>query len=141
MPPSSGLYLLGVFCFSCLSFGVQAISPHHWLVPLVHLSSFDYLFKEQATSLACTLKATKCTSLYLFTAENLHKSKKFCTFASEFENYGKRRTFVDHYMKPAWGMGLIDFAYPNSPTKPEQAYKLTPKGLELLATLEAETEN
>ena len=49
-----------------------------------------------------------------------------------------RRTFVDHYMKPAWGMGLIDFAYPNSPTKPEQAYKLTPKGLELLATIESD---
>ena len=38
-------------------------------------------------------------------------------------------------------MGLITFAYPNSPTKPEQAYKLTQKGLELLATMEAETEN
>jgi hypothetical protein len=37
-------------------------------------------------------------------------------------------------------MGLIAFAYPNSPTKPEQAYKLTSKGLELLATMEAETE-
>ncbi len=49
-----------------------------------------------------------------------------------------RRTFVDHYMKPAYYMGLVDFAYPNSPTKPEQAYKLTPKGLELLATLNCE---
>ena len=47
-----------------------------------------------------------------------------------------RRTFIDHYLKPACGMGLIAFAYPNSPTKPEQAYKLTPKGLELLATME-----
>ena len=46
-----------------------------------------------------------------------------------------RRTFVDHYMKPAYYMGLVDFAYPNSPTKPEQAYKLTQKGLELLASL------
>jgi len=49
-----------------------------------------------------------------------------------------RRTFVDHYLKPACGMGLIAFAYPNSPTKPEQAYKLTQKGLELLATMESE---
>ena len=49
-----------------------------------------------------------------------------------------RRTFVDHYMKPAYYMGLVDFAYPNSPTKPEQAYKLTQKGLELLATMESE---
>jgi hypothetical protein len=31
--------------------------------------------------MACTFKATKCTSLYLFVAENLHKSKNFCTFA------------------------------------------------------------
>ena len=52
-----------------------------------------------------------------------------------------RRTFIDHYLKPACGMGLIAFAYPNSPTKPEQAYKLTSKGLELLATMEVETEN
>ena len=49
-----------------------------------------------------------------------------------------RRTFIDHYLKPACGMGLIAFAYPNSPTKPEQAYKLTPKGLELLATMDEE---
>lgn len=49
-----------------------------------------------------------------------------------------RRTFVDHYMKPAYYMGLVDFAYPNSPTKPEQAYKLTQKGLDLLATLNDE---
>lgn len=48
-----------------------------------------------------------------------------------------RRTFIDHYLKPACGMGLIAFAYPNSPTKPEQAYKLTSKGLELLAELES----
>ena len=47
-----------------------------------------------------------------------------------------RRTFIDHYLKPACGMGLIAFAFPNSPTKPEQAYKLTSKGLELLATME-----
>jgi uncharacterized repeat protein (TIGR04076 family) len=53
----------------------------NWLVSLEHLSSLGYLLKVQATSLACTLKATKCTSLYLFTAENLHKSKNFCTFA------------------------------------------------------------
>jgi len=46
-----------------------------------------------------------------------------------------RRTFVDHYLKPAYYMGVVDFAYPNSPTKPEQAYKLTPKGLELLAEM------
>ena len=36
-------------------------------------------------------------------------------------------------------MGLITFAYPNSPTKPEQAHKLTEKGLELLATMEEDS--
>lgn len=51
-----------------------------------------------------------------------------------------RRTFIDHYLKPACAMGLIAFAYPNSPTKPEQAYKLTAKGLELLATMEEDAE-
>ena len=46
-----------------------------------------------------------------------------------------RRNFRDNYLKPACGMGLIAFAYPNSPTKPEQAYKLTAKGLELFSKL------
>ena len=51
-----------------------------------------------------------------------------------------RRTFVDHYMKPAYSRGLVDFAYPGSPTKPKQAYKLTPKGLDLLATMGEDAE-
>ena len=48
-----------------------------------------------------------------------------------------RRSLIDHYFGPARKQEYICFAYPNSPTKPEQAYKLTPKGLELLAELES----
>ena len=41
-----------------------------------------------------------------------------------------RKSLIDNYLKPAYSQGYIDFAYPNSPNKPEQAYKLTAKGLE-----------
>ena len=46
-----------------------------------------------------------------------------------------RRSLIDHYFTPAREQGYICFAYPNSPNKPEQAYKLTAKGLDLLAEL------
>lgn len=42
-----------------------------------------------------------------------------------------RRNFSDNYLRPTYLKGYIDFAYPNSPNKPEQAYKLTSAGLEL----------
>lgn len=50
-----------------------------------------------------------------------------------------RRSLIDHYFGPARKQEYICFAYPNSPNKPEQAYKLTAKGLELLAELNSET--
>ena len=49
-----------------------------------------------------------------------------------------RRSLIDHYFGPARKQEYICFAYPNSPNKPEQAYKLTAKGLELLAKLKEE---
>lgn len=53
-----------------------------------------------------------------------------------------RRSLIDHYFGPARKQEYICFAYPNSPNKPEQAYKLTAKGLELLEKLkEEEKEN
>ena len=41
-----------------------------------------------------------------------------------------RKSLIDNYLKPAYNQGYIEFAYPNSPNKPEQAYKLTAKGME-----------
>ena len=49
-----------------------------------------------------------------------------------------RRNFRDNYLKPATAKGLVKMQFPEVPSRPEQAYKLTPKGLELLATLTAE---
>ena len=46
-----------------------------------------------------------------------------------------RCTFTYNYMKPTWDRGLIDFAYTAAPNKPEQAYRLTAKGLDLYAQL------
>lgn len=40
-----------------------------------------------------------------------------------------RRNFMDNYIKPAQTQGLICFAFPNSPNKPGQAYRLTAAGL------------
>ena len=51
---------------------------------------------------------------------------------------GSRRSLIDHYFGPARKQEYICFAYPNSPNKPEQAYKLTAKGLELLEKLKEE---
>ena len=49
-----------------------------------------------------------------------------------------RHTFINNYWRPAWERGLIDLAYPVVPHKPEQAYRLTAKGLELYAQLTGE---
>lgn len=50
-----------------------------------------------------------------------------------------RPCFINNYLKPTLSQGYIEFAYPNSPHKPEQAYKLTPKGLDLYKQLTKET--
>jgi uncharacterized repeat protein (TIGR04076 family) len=50
-----------------------------------------------------------------------------------------RHTFINNYLRPTWERGLIDHAYPNTPNKPEQAYRLTAKGLELWAELSGNT--
>lgn len=42
-----------------------------------------------------------------------------------------RPCFINNYLKPTLSQGYIEFAYPNSPHKPEQAYKLTAKDMEL----------
>ena len=49
-----------------------------------------------------------------------------------------RHTFINNYLRPTWERGLIDHAYPNTPNKPEQAYRLTPKGLDLYSQLKLE---
>ena len=46
-----------------------------------------------------------------------------------------RKVFIDNYWRPAYEHGYVDLAYPLSPNKPEQAYKLTPKGIELYKLL------
>lgn len=50
-----------------------------------------------------------------------------------------RHTFINNYLRPTWERGLIEHAYPNTPSKPEQAYRLTPKGLDLFAQLTGNT--
>ena len=51
-----------------------------------------------------------------------------------------RPCFINNYLKPTLSQGYIEFAYPNSPHKPEQAYKLTDKGLDLYKRLVQENE-
>ena len=50
-----------------------------------------------------------------------------------------RHTFINNYLRPTWERGLIEHAYPNTPSKPEQAYHLTTKGLELWTKLTDDT--
>jgi len=49
--------------------------------------------------------------------------------------------FAGHTFRPAQEQGYIVFAYPASSNKPGQAYKLTAKGLKLLAKLKEKPEN
>ena len=49
-----------------------------------------------------------------------------------------RRNFRDNYLKPAIAKGLVKMQYPEVPSKPEQAYELTAKGLELFSSLNRE---
>ena len=42
-----------------------------------------------------------------------------------------RKSFIDNYLKPAYAQGYINFAFPASPNKPVQAYRLTAKGIDL----------
>ena len=51
-----------------------------------------------------------------------------------------RRNFIDNYLRPAEAKGFVTFAFPNSPNKPGQAYRLTAAGLELLNALTQETQ-
>lgn len=46
-----------------------------------------------------------------------------------------RKVFIDNYLKPAQAKGYITYAFPAHPSLPEQAYRLTAKGLDLYVTL------
>ncbi|MDE5736070.1 MAG: hypothetical protein K2H65_03230, partial [Bacteroidales bacterium] len=43
-----------------------------------------------------------------------------------------RPTFMDNYLHPALGKGLVQALYPDKPNHPRQKYLLTAKGLALL---------
>jgi uncharacterized repeat protein (TIGR04076 family) len=43
-----------------------------------------------------------------------------------------RRNFMDNYLRPAIDKGYVVLAKPDSPNSPEQAYRLSTNGLELL---------
>lgn len=46
-----------------------------------------------------------------------------------------RRNFYTNYLNPARARGLVCMAFPDVPSKPEQAYRLTADGLDFLAQL------
>ena len=46
-----------------------------------------------------------------------------------------RRNFYANYLNPARYRGLVKMQFPESPSCPEQSYRLTKKGLEFLAEL------
>lgn len=49
-----------------------------------------------------------------------------------------RRNFRENYLKPAIAKGLVKMQFPEVPTSPEQAYRLTANGLDFLAEINAE---
>ena len=48
-----------------------------------------------------------------------------------------RAIFINNYWRPAYELGYIDLTYTSVPSKPEQTYRLTPKGLELYHLLKS----
>lgn len=50
-----------------------------------------------------------------------------------------RKCFIYNYLQPAIDAGYIIMAYPNSPNKPEQAYKLTANGVEFYEKININT--
>ena len=46
-----------------------------------------------------------------------------------------RHTFLNNYLRPARERGLVNMTYPDTPSKPEQAYRLTAQGLILYRKL------
>ena len=53
-------------------------------------------------------------------------------------NLRARKNLWDMYMTPAMEKGLVRMLYPESPNSPDQAYRLTPKGLEIYNALPEE---
>ena len=49
-----------------------------------------------------------------------------------------RRNFMDNYLRPAIDKGYVVLAKPDSPNSPEQAYRLSANGLELLDNIRTE---
>lgn len=49
-----------------------------------------------------------------------------------------RRNFYTNYLNPARARGLVCMAFPDVPSKPEQAYRLTANGLDFLSQLRQE---
>lgn len=47
-----------------------------------------------------------------------------------------RRSLWDNYIIPAREEGYVEMIYPEHPSSPDQAYRLTPKGLALFETLQ-----
>ncbi|MBP3587033.1 MAG: TIGR04076 family protein [Paludibacteraceae bacterium] len=52
-----------------------------------------------------------------------------------------RHTFINNYLRPALEQQMIVMAYPGTPNKPEQAYRLTAKGLALWTELTLKNSN
>lgn len=49
-----------------------------------------------------------------------------------------RKNLWDMYMTPSMQQGYVRFLYPDHPNSPDQAYRLTQKGLEVLKALQEE---
>jgi len=47
-------------------------------------------------------------------------------------NLNHRQSFRTNYLKPALLAEIIEMTQPNSPKSPQQKYRITPKGTDLL---------
>lgn len=52
-----------------------------------------------------------------------------------------RRNFRDNYLKPAAAKAYIRMLFPECPSSPDQAYRLTQKGMDFLEELRSELDS
>lgn len=113
-------------------FHKQATSIRHQQQPL---TTYEQRMQNQLESLPPAANKTewRVRKLILSLGRNVQTRRQIMAIMGLKEN--SRKSFENNYFKPALVNNYIEFAYPGTPNKPAQAYRLTPLGLDLFNTL------
>lgn len=103
------------------------------------LTTYEQRMQNRLDSLPPTANKTewRVRKLILSLGRNTLTRRQIMAIMGLKEN--SRKSFEDNYFKPALEKYYIEFAYPATPNKPIQAYRLTPIGLDLFRSLSQES--